>query len=131
MSCCDRRSSSAPLSSCWSRSARCRTFAESRCRRRRCVGLYGSSLIRQTGLKGVAGNKGAVAIRLDFDDSSFCFVTAHFAAGTSAVAERCHDYNTISEDLRFQRGKLIASHENVIWLGDFNFRRVRDSIGSN
>lgn len=85
-------------------------------------------------MKGVAGNKGAVAIRLDLNDSSLCFVTAHFAAGSSNVEERCHDFHTISDGLRFQRGKLIASHDSVIWLGDFNFRvplpreEVRDAI---
>ena len=84
----------------------------------------------QTGLKGVAGNKGAVAIRLDFDDSSFCFVTAHFAAGTSNVQERCDDFRTISDGLRFQRGKLIANHDSVIWLGDFNFRYVTHLLRS-
>lgn len=42
----------------------------------------------QTGLKGMAGNKGAVAIRLDYCDTSFCFVTAHFAAGHSNYDQR-------------------------------------------
>lgn len=30
---------------------------------------------------GMAGNKGAVAIRLDYCDTSFCFVCAHLASG--------------------------------------------------
>ncbi|KAA1124794.1 inositol polyphosphate 5-phosphatase [Puccinia graminis f. sp. tritici] len=77
---------------------------------------------KKTGLKGIAGNKGAVAIRLDIHDSSFCFVTAHFAAGLSNVEERNHDYETIEDGLKFLRGKTIASHENVIWAGDFNYR---------
>jgi hypothetical protein len=65
----------------------------------------------QTGLRGMAGNKGAVAIRLDFHDTSICFVTAHFAAGTSNVAERNADYVTISGGLHFLRGKTISDHE--------------------
>lgn len=43
---------------------------------------------KKTGLKGMAGNKGAIAIRLELDDSSFCFVTAHFAAGHSNFEQR-------------------------------------------
>ncbi|KAH9446425.1 hypothetical protein MJO28_016575 [Puccinia striiformis f. sp. tritici] len=77
---------------------------------------------KKTGLKGIAGNKGAVAIRLDIHDTSFCFVTAHFAAGLSNVEERNHDYETIEDGLKFLRGKTIAGHENVIWAGDFNYR---------
>ena len=30
---------------------------------------------------GMAGNKGGIAARFDWCDTSFCFVTAHFAAG--------------------------------------------------
>ena len=44
--------------------------------------------IKKTGLKGMAGNKGAAAIRFELDDSSFCFVTAHFAAGHSNFEQR-------------------------------------------
>ncbi|POV95389.1 hypothetical protein PSTT_16311 [Puccinia striiformis] len=66
---------------------------------------------KKTGLKGIAGNKGAVAIRLDIHDTSFCFVTAHFAAGLSNVEERNHDYETIEDGLKFLRGKTIAGHE--------------------
>lgn len=36
----------------------------------------------------MAGNKGAVAISLDYCDTSFCFVTAHFAAGHSNFDQR-------------------------------------------
>ena len=43
---------------------------------------------KKTGLNGMAGNKGAVAIRLELDDSSFCFITAHFAAGHSNFEQR-------------------------------------------
>lgn len=32
---------------------------------------------------GIAGNKGAVAIRMDYGDTSFCFVAAHLASGRS------------------------------------------------
>lgn len=66
---------------------------------------------KKTGLKGMAGNKGGIAIRLDWADSSFCFATAHFAAGNSNLEERDQNYATISEELVFKRGRGIADHE--------------------
>src|SRR3978361_303574 len=73
-------------------------------------------------MSGMAGNKGAVAIRMDFANTSLCFVTAHLAAGFSNYDERNRDYRTISEGLRFQRDRSIDDHDSVIWLGDFNYR---------
>jgi len=70
----------------------------------------------------MAGNKGAVAIRMDVDSTSLCFVTAHLAAGFANYEERNRDYKTISQGLRFQRGRDIDGHDTVIWLGDFNYR---------
>ena len=63
----------------------------------------------------MSGNKGAVAIRLDYRDTSFCFLTAHLAAGHSNVEERNADYHTIAgpDGLHFSKGKTIASHEYV------------------
>lgn len=77
---------------------------------------------RKTGLKGMSGNKGGVAIRMDYFDTAICFVTAHFAAGYSAWEERNADYWTITRGLSFARGKTVGSHDHVIWLGDFNYR---------
>ncbi|KAF8341266.1 DNase I-like protein [Cantharellus anzutake] len=77
---------------------------------------------RKTGLRGMSGNKGAVAIRLQFHDTSFCFITAHLAAGQANYEERNSDYRTIAHSLHFQRGRTIESHDNVIWLADTNYR---------
>ncbi|GAA5989221.1 hypothetical protein JCM10908_001213 [Rhodotorula pacifica] len=77
---------------------------------------------KKTGVRGLAGNKGAVAIRLDFRSTSFCFLTAHLAAGHSNIGEREQDYATIAEGLHFSRGKTISNHENIIWAADTNFR---------
>ncbi|KAI9462024.1 SacI homology domain-containing protein [Russula earlei] len=95
----------------------------------------------KTGLRGMSGNKGAVGIRLEYYDTSFCFITAHLAAGHGNIAERNADYWTIVNGLHFLRGKTIGSHEyvfpawlvvlsdpsifhhsNVIWLADANYR---------
>lgn len=70
----------------------------------------------------MAGNKGAVAIRMEFANTSMCFVTAHLAAGFANYEERNRDYRTISHGLRFQRNRSIDDHDTVIWLGDFNYR---------
>lgn len=78
--------------------------------------------LKKTGMSGVAGNKGAVAIRMDYANTGICFVTAHLAAGFSNYDERNRDYRTISHGLRFSRGRAIDDHDAVIWLGDFNYR---------
>lgn len=70
----------------------------------------------------MAGNKGAVAIRMDIDNTSICFVTAHLAAGFANYEERNRDFKTINQGLRFQRNRSIDDHDAVIWLGDFNYR---------
>ncbi|EJD53563.1 inositol polyphosphate phosphatase [Auricularia subglabra TFB-10046 SS5] len=82
---------------------------------------------RKTGLSGMAGNKGAAAIRFDFEDSSYCFITGHLAAGHMAVEERNSDYRTIVNGLHFLKGKTVGSHENVIWLADTNYRIELDN----
>ncbi|EJT72835.1 synaptojanin 2 [Gaeumannomyces tritici R3-111a-1] len=78
--------------------------------------------VKKTGMSGMAGNKGAVAIRLDYANTQICFVTAHLAAGFGNYDERNKDYATIHHGLRFQRNRGIDDHDTVIWLGDFNYR---------
>ena len=78
--------------------------------------------VRKTGLSGMAGNKGAVAIRMDLANTAICFVTAHLAAGFANFDERNRDYRTITQGLRFQRNRSIDDHDTIIWLGDFNYR---------
>lgn len=36
---------------------------------------------KKTGMGGIAGNKGSVSVRLDYLDSTFCFLASHLAAG--------------------------------------------------
>ncbi|EWC46159.1 hypothetical protein DRE_04537 [Drechslerella stenobrocha 248] len=78
--------------------------------------------LKKTGMSGLSGNKGAVAIRFDYGNTRICFVTAHLAAGFANYDERNRDYRTIATGLRFQRGRSIDDHDVVIWLGDFNYR---------
>ncbi|KAH6671128.1 SacI homology domain-containing protein [Halenospora varia] len=78
--------------------------------------------VKKTGMSGMAGNKGAVAIRMDYANTQICFVTAHLAAGFANYEERNRDYATIHHGLRFQRNRGIDNHDTVIWMGDFNYR---------
>ncbi len=66
--------------------------------------------VKKTGMSGMAGNKGAVAIRMDYANTQICFVTAHLAAGFANYEERNRDYNTIHHGLRFQRNRGIDNH---------------------
>lgn len=83
--------------------------------------------VKKTGMSGMAGNKGAVAIRMDYADTSICIVTAHLAAGFGNYDERNQDYRTIASGLRFQRNRSIEDHTTVIWAGDFNYRIGMDN----
>ena len=70
----------------------------------------------------MAGNKGAIAIRLDYGTTSICFVTAHLAAGHTSVDQRNMDYYTIDQGLHFPRGLAIHDHDLVFWASDSNYR---------
>lgn len=72
--------------------------------------------VKKTGMSGMAGNKGAVAIRLDYANTRICFVTAHMAAGFGNYDERNRDYATIHHGLRFQRNRGIEDHGMCIRL---------------
>lgn len=66
--------------------------------------------VKKTGMSGMAGNKGAVAIRIDYANTTLCFVTAHLAAGFANYEERNKDFTTINNGLRFQRNRVIDDH---------------------
>ncbi|XP_022094958.1 synaptojanin-1-like isoform X2 [Acanthaster planci] len=76
----------------------------------------------KTGMKGAAGNKGAVAIRFLFHSTSLCFVCGHFAAGQSQVKDRNDDYAEITRKIMFPMGRTLETHDYVFWCGDFNYR---------
>jgi synaptojanin len=70
----------------------------------------------------MAGNKGAIAIRLEYGTTAICFVTAHLAAGHSNVEQRNMDYHTIDKGLHFTRGRKISDHDLIFWASDSNYR---------
>ena len=73
-------------------------------------------------MKGMAGNKGAVAIRLKYGTTSICFVTAHLAAGHTNVDQRNIDYYTIDHGTHFAHHTSISDHDLVFWALDSNYR---------
>ena len=80
----------------------------------------------KTGLMGTAANKGGIAMRFKIDDSTFVFVTAHFAAGQSVVDDRNRDYWTITGNVKFNNMRIL-DHDNIFWFGDFNYRLNTDN----
>ncbi|KAJ1910636.1 Inositol-1,4,5-trisphosphate 5-phosphatase 1 [Tieghemiomyces parasiticus] len=78
--------------------------------------------LKKTGFGGLAGNKGAVALRMQIYDTQFCFVTSHFAAGPTNYEERNADYRSIRDGVTFSNGRAVEDHQYVFWFGDLNYR---------
>lgn len=76
-----------------------------------------------SGILGMIGNKGAVAVRFRFKDSYLTFVNCHLAADKSMVSRRNQDYQTISKKLGFDISDYyLDSHEYYInnpWVASF------------
>ena len=101
------------------------------------------------GVMGVMGNKGGVSIRLQFYDTTLCFVCTHLAAHRENVAGRNADFANVFSKTSFeigeeavsevlQSGSLnqlqagtssvgISEHDISFWFGDLNYR-VDESI---
>lgn len=77
---------------------------------------------KKTGFRGMSGNKGGVAVRLTIRCTTYCFVVAHLAAGQQQAAERAADISSINQSVNFGHGLTIDAHDQVVWLGDLNYR---------
>lgn len=90
------------------------------------------------GMGGLHGNKGAIAVRFQIDDSSLCFVNCHLAAGQTQTSSRNNDIAAILEAELFPTerdgsarqdyyrgggdGGMIVDHEICVINGDLNYR---------
>ncbi|RHZ46288.1 hypothetical protein Glove_627g23 [Diversispora epigaea] len=95
---------------------------------------------KKTGLKGYHGNKGSIATRFIYDDSSICFVNCHLAAGQLKTVDRNSDAANILDNTQFPvcaneswnenesvfthggDGTMIFDHEFCFFSGDLNYR---------
>lgn len=80
------------------------------------------SAVRKTGLGGMSANKGGMALSLQYQNTRFCFVCSHLAAGLNNLDERHQDYKAISKGISFSKNRKIKDHDAVIWVGDLNYR---------
>lgn len=96
------------------------------------------------GVMGMMGNKGGVSIRLQFYDSSLCFVCSHLAAHRENVTGRNADFANVFQKTTFDIGDVairevirsgslshftnqsttvgLSDHDHTFWLGDLNYR---------
>ncbi|KAG8702323.1 hypothetical protein FRC09_004804, partial [Ceratobasidium sp. 395] len=108
-------------------------------RKAECISLTDPSITTvKRGMKGRYGNKGAIIARFVLDDTSFCFLNCHLAAGQKHVRERNQDLASILEErsvfptavhdmapasfVSGGDGSMVLDHEVVFLNGDLNYR---------
>jgi hypothetical protein len=87
--------------------------------------IYGiESASLATGIMGILGNKGGVAVALKIHNLSVCFVNSHLAAHDHCYADRNRMFEEIDGQLRVGNSSLDLSlqFDVIYWLGDLNYR---------
>ncbi|KAI8086591.1 Endonuclease/exonuclease/phosphatase [Halteromyces radiatus] len=64
----------------------------------------------KTGWANMVGNKGAVAVSLDFGSQSFLFINCHLRAHQTKLAERNANVHRILHELQIKGGKSTCTH---------------------
>eukprot|EP00736_Rhodelphis_marinus_P007769 Rmarinus@m.6327 len=75
-----------------------------------------------TGIGGVLGNKGAVAVALRYHETSLCFINTHLAAHQEKVPERNAMVKEIFTNLNLGSHELLHAFDHVFFFGDMNYR---------
>jgi endonuclease/exonuclease/phosphatase family metal-dependent hydrolase len=81
-----------------------------------------------TGIGNVVGNKGAVAVRMELDDTSLCFISSHLAAHEGAKFLQHRNENVLeimrSLEKSSRTGNIPIVHQccHIVWMGDLNYR---------
>ncbi|EGC31877.1 hypothetical protein DICPUDRAFT_156222 [Dictyostelium purpureum] len=77
-----------------------------------------------TGIGNIYGNKGATMISLHFFETSFCFISSHFAAHQEKTEARNNNYKDIVKGVEMGNDDLdiLNQFNYVFWMGDFNYR---------
>eukprot|EP00127_Corallochytrium_limacisporum_P004756 Clim_evm110s172 gene=Clim_evmTU110s172 len=81
-------------------------------------------------------NKGGTAIRMKVGNDTYCFINVHLPAHEGQVSARNNMAKDVLDALRFKddlrdRTISVAEHDNVIFMGDMNYRlrlQTRDDI---
>ncbi|KJE90094.1 inositol 5-phosphatase 4, variant 19 [Capsaspora owczarzaki ATCC 30864] len=84
------------------------------------------AVVTGTGIMGMMGNKGGVAIRFRLFDTDLCFVNSHLASDSGRCDRRNQDYQEVVKRTLFTMPNgppfTIFDHDLVFWVGDLNYR---------
>ena len=85
------------------------------------------------GIANIVGNKGAVAVSLQFNETRIAFINSHLAAHLNKYEDRNQDYRYICNNLNLARessgsasASLLNHYHYLFWFGDLNYRLEAD-----